>query len=200
VYVIPNQGHQVRVCLLDDSKVAVTNMASADPIRGMIDRFHHGSGEPSLVKDYYRHVPVASLAWVIDRMPSRADIPQLPGRLNFGFLEDTVAVASLRYNGDLLLRADVFAANKAAAAKIVDSAKTFFAVYLTVSRSMGARGNDPDVKAALDSIRVEQDGNAAVFTANFSQRFVKKIVSEAGPEVLSAAPTPVPSPTPESKR
>ena len=200
VYSILNEGHTVRVCLLDGSKVAVTNMASPEPMRGMIDRFHHASGEPSLVKDYYSRIPATSLAWLINRMPSGADTPQLPGGLSFGFLENTVAVASLRFNGDLLLRADVLAANDAAAAHVVDSAKTFFAIYRTVSRSVGASGNDPDVKAALDSIRVEQDGNAAVFTAAFSPRFVKKIVAEAGPEVLSATPTPVPSPTPARKR
>jgi len=195
VYVIPHQGHTVRVCLLDDSTVAVTNMVSSDPIHGMIDRFHHRSAGPSLVKDYYRHVPVTSLVWVIDRMPSSSDVPQLPGGLNFGFLEGTVAVASLRYSGDLLLRADVFAASEAGAAKIVDSARTFFAVYRTVSRSLGARGNDPDVKAALDSIRVEQDGNAAVFTAAFTQRFLRKVLAEAGPEGLTGAPSPSGTPS-----
>jgi hypothetical protein len=196
VYVITHAGHTVRVCVLDKTKIAVTNMASADPIHGMIDRFHHGSGEPSLVKDYYHHVPAASLAWVINRMPSEADVPQLPGGLSFGFLENTVAVASLRYAGDLLLRADVFAQDENAAARIVESAKTLFAVYRTVSQTLGARGNDPDIKAALDSIRVEQDGKAAVFTAAFSQRFVKKIVADAGPEVFSATPTPANTPTP----
>jgi hypothetical protein len=196
VYVIPNEGHTVRVCLLDGSKVAVTNMASAEPIHAIIDRFQHGSGEPSLMKEYYRHVPTASLAWVIYRMPSNANVPQLPGGLSFGFLEDTVTVGSLRYNGDLLMRADVFAGSEAAAARIVESARTFFAVYRTAGRLLGARGNDPDVKAALDSIRVEQEGNAAVFTAAFSQKFVKKLVADA----QTGTSAPVPSPSPGGKR
>ena len=202
VYVIPHAGHTVRVCVLDREKIAVTNAASADPIHGMIDRFsHHGSEEPSLVKAYYARVPTGSLAWLIDRIPPGGDVPQLPGGLSFGFLEDTVAVASLRYTGDLLLRADVYARDEKAAAGIVESAKTLFAVFRTVSFTLGPRGNDPDVKAALDSIRVEQDGNAAVFNAAFSQKFVKKIVAEAGPEVLSATPTPaaVPAPAPSPK-
>jgi hypothetical protein len=204
VYEIPHAGHAVRVCILDKAKVAVTNMASPDPLHEIIDRFQHGSGEPSLVKEYYSHVPTASLAWLLDRMPAGADAPQLPGGLSFGFLEDTVAVASLRYNGDLLLRADVYARDENAAARVVESAKTLFAVYRTVSQSLSPRGNDPDVKTALDSIHVEQDGKAAVFTAAFSQRFVKKILSEAGPEALSATPTPpgtpAPAPVPKRKR
>ena len=194
VYTIPHEGHTVRVSLLDNTKIAVTNMASAEPMHGMIDRFHGDPGQPQLVKEYYQHVPTGSLAWVIDRMPAESDIPQLPGGLSFGFLENTVAVASLRYDGDLLLRADAYAASNASAANIVESAKTFFAIYRTVSRSLGARGNDPDVKAAIDSIHIEQSGNAAVFTAQFSPRFVKKIVAQAGPEVLSATPTPPTAP------
>ena len=194
VYTIPNQGHLVRVCLLDGSRVVVTNMASVEVIHGIIDRFQRGSGGPALVKQYYRQVPVSSLAWLIDRIPAKAGAPQLPGGLSFSFLENTVAVASLRYNGDLLFRADVIAANREAAANVVASAQTFFSVYRAASRTFVARGNDPDVKAALDSIRVEQDGNTAVFTAAFSQRFLKKIAAEAGPEVLSATPTPATKP------
>lgn len=203
VYIIPHEGHTVRVCILDDSKVAVTNAAASDPIHGIIERFRHGTNGPTLVKDYYPRVPGASLAWVIDRMPSGADVPQLPGGLSFGFLENTVAVASLRYNGDLLFRADVVAAGQTEAAHVVDSAKTFFAVYRTVSRSLGARGNDPDVRSALDSIHIEQNGNAAIFTAALSQRFVKKILSDAGPEGITAAPTPSSTPiapAPKPKR
>lgn len=194
IYVIPNEGHTVRACLLDGARVAVTNMVSAEPMQGMIDRFHHSSGGPSLLENYYRHVPLGSLAWMIDRIPADSGAPQLPGGLNFGFLENTVAVASLRYNGGLLFRADVFAPNEADARKVMDSANTFLLMYRSVSRSLGARGNDPDVKAALDSIRVEQKGNAAVFTAAFPEKFLKKILSEAQPEGLGATPSPSPAP------
>ena len=194
IYTIPNAGHMVRACVLDGSRVAVTNMSSAEPMHGMIDRLHGSSQRPSLLGDYYSRVPLGSLAWMIDRIPANSDAPQLPGGVNFGFLENTVAVVSLRYNGTLLFRADVITQSDADAHKVLDSANAFLLIYRSVSHSLGARGNDPDVKAALNSIQAEQKGNAAIFTATFSERFLKKIVSEAQPEGLSAAPSPTPVP------
>src|SRR5260370_19058422 len=188
VYLIPNEGHSVRITLLDGARVAVTNMVAAEPMHGMIDRFHHELGGPSLLGGYYRHVPVASLAWMIDRIPANSDAPQLPGGLNFSFLENTVAVASLRYNGAVLFRADVFSPSEADARKVTESASAFLVMSRSVSHSLGARGTDPDVKAALDSIQVEQKGSAAVFTAAFSEKLVRKILSENQPEVVAPAP------------
>ncbi len=196
IYAIPNAGHTVRACVLDGSKVAVTNMVSAEPMHGIIDRFLGAAGGPSLLSGYYARVPAGSLAWMIDRIPANSDAPQLPGGLNFGFLENTVALVSLRYDGNLLLRADVFAPSEADARKVVDSANTFLLVYRSVSRSVGLRGNDPDVKAALNSIQVEQKGEAAIFTATFSEKFLKKILAEAQPESQIVAPSPTPAPEP----
>jgi hypothetical protein len=198
VYLIPNEGHTVRIALLDGARVAVTNMVAAEPMHGMIDRFHHASGGPSLLGGYYRHVPVASLAWMIDRIPANSDAPQLPGGLNFSFLGNTVAVASLRYNGAVLFRADVFPPSEEDARRVAESANAFLVMSRSVSRSLGTRGADPDVKAALDSIEVEQKGSAAVFTAAFSEKFVKKILSENQPEGLAVAPaTPEPQQIPK---
>jgi hypothetical protein len=200
IYAIPNQGHTVRVCLLDGSRVAVTNMASVDAMQGIIDRMHGSPVGPSLLADYYARVPLGSLAWVIDRIPANSDAAQLPEGLNFSFLANTVAVVSLRYNGSVLFRGDIVTASETEARKVLDSANTFLVIYRSFSHSLDARGNDPDVKAALDSIQAEQKGNVATFTATFSQRFLKKIVSEAQLEGAGAAsPSPSPSPTPPKR-
>lgn len=181
IYAIPNAGHTVRACVLDGSRVAVTNMASAEPMHGMIDRLHGLSRGPSLLGEYYRRVPFGSLAWMIDRIPADSDAAQLPGGWDLSFLENTVAVVSLRYNSALLFRAEVLAQSDADARKILDSANAFLLIYRGVSHSLGAKGNDPDVKAALNSIQVEQKGSTAIFTAAFSQKFLKKILSEGQP-------------------
>jgi hypothetical protein len=199
IYTIPNAGHMVRACVLDGSRVAVTNMASAEAMHGMIDRLHGSSGGPSLLGEYYSRVPVGSLAWMIDRIPANSNAAQMPGGLDFSFLENTVAVVSLRYNGALLFRADVLAQSDADARKVLDSANAFLMIYRSVSHALGARGNDPDVKAALNSIQAEQKGNAAIFTAAFSERFLKKIVSEAQPEGRVEAPSPTPIPAPRKR-
>ena len=189
IFSIPNEGHTVRVCILDNARVAVTNMPSPEPMRGTIDRLRGTASGSPLLESYYGNVPVASLAWLIDRIPPGSSTPQLPGGLNFSFLENTVAVASLRYSGDVRFHADVIAPSEADARNVMDSAKTFLAVYRTVARSMRAKGSDADVKAAIDSIQVSQKGNVAVFNATLSQRFLKKLV-EVQPDGLTAAPSP----------
>ena len=50
---------------------------------------------------------------------------------------DTVAVASLRYTGSLLFRADVFAQSQAQAKQIVDSANTHLALVRGIGQMYG---------------------------------------------------------------
>jgi hypothetical protein len=81
---------------------------------------------------------------------------------------------------------------------VADSANSFLAMYRTVAQSVGTHGTDPDIKAAIDSIHVEQNKNVAVFTATLSPRVLKKLVSDVG--LPSAAPAVSPSPTPLPRR
>jgi hypothetical protein len=178
VYSIPNQGHTVRVCVLDGSTVAVTNMVSAEPMHGIISAKQKPGPPPALLAEYFSRVPLGSLAWMMDRIPADSGEPQLPGGLSFGFLENTVAVVSLRYTDALHLRADVVASSEADARRVIDSANAFLVMYRSVGPSLGTRGSDADVKAALDSIQVEQKGNSAVFTATLSEKFLRKLTSD----------------------
>jgi hypothetical protein len=200
IYSIPNQGHTVRVSVLDDSTVAVTNMISPDPMRGIIDGKQQGvRRRPSLLDEYFGRVPLGSLAWMIDRVPKSSDAPQLPGGLSFGFLENTVAVVSLRYTDTLLLRADVIAPGEAEARRVTESANASLLMYRSVAQSLGSRGSDPDVKAAVDSVRVQQNGRVTTFTAELSNRFLKKILMEAQPQATTVAPSPSPVPVPRAR-
>jgi hypothetical protein len=198
VFSIPNENHTVRVCILDGSRVAVTNMAAADSMHGIIDQFYKPSQGPSLLADYYHDVPVTSVAWLIGRIPDDPDGVQIPGGLSFTFPAKAVAVASLRYNGALLCQADVFAQSESDAKQIVDSANTHLTLARSIAQWMGAKGPDKDVKAAFASIQVQQKEKMAVFTATIPPAILKKIWAEAQPE--SPAPSPLPSPTPKSER
>lgn len=182
IYSIAHEGHLVRVALLGAGKVAATNMASPEPMHGIIDRTYKSSGGPALLRDHYHAVPLGSLAWLIDRISNKPDNVQLPGGFGLTLPPDTVAVASLRYTGSLLFRADVFAQSEAQARQIVDSANTHLALVRSIGQMMGKKGPDKDVKAAFDSIQVEQKENVAVFTATVPQTILKKIWSEAQSE------------------
>lgn len=192
IYSVANEGHTVRVCILDSNRIAVTNMNDAAPMRGIIGHLYQPAQGPALLDAYYRAVPLTSVAWMIDRIPANSPAPQLPGGLTISFLENTVVVASLRYRGTALFQADVFTSSEVDAKQVIDSAGSFLALYRSVAKSVGAKGTDADVKAALDSIRMEQRGSVATLTATFSQNFLKKIASDVQPEGLTGAPSPRP--------
>jgi hypothetical protein len=192
IYSIAHEGHTVRVTLLDaesfnslgrrysrpSGKVAITNMVSPEPMHGIIDRTFSSSPGPSLLS-HYPDVPFGSLAWLISRLPNKPDNLQLPGGLALTLPADSVAVGSLRYAGSLLLRADIFAQSEAQAKQIVDSANGHLALVRSIGQFVKTKGPDQDVKAAFDSIKVEQKENVAVFTATIPQSILKKVWSEA---------------------
>jgi len=77
VYSITHEGHLVRLCLLDNQRVAVTNMASPEPMHGIIDRFYKLTPGPWLLAAHYHDVPRASGAWVITRTSTARRSPRI---------------------------------------------------------------------------------------------------------------------------
>jgi hypothetical protein len=195
IFVVPHEGHTVRAAILDGNRIAVTNMSSADTMHQIIDGGKKLPAGPSLLQTFHEKIPLGSMAWAIVRVGANSRNQSTAG-WSFDFLENTITVASLRYKGDLLLRADVIAGTEKEAKQVVDSAASFVSMYRTVARSVGAKGADPDVKAAIDSIAVEQKENIATFSATLPQRMLKKIFSEAQAQ---AAQTPTPVPPPPSR-
>jgi hypothetical protein len=186
IYSINHEGHIVRVAILGKGRIAVTNMTSPEPMHGIIDRAYKSTSGPSLLIAHYRDVPATSLAWLIDRIPNKQDNVELPGGFAITLPGDTVAVGSLRYTGSFLFRADVFAQSESQARQIVDAANTHLALVRSIGQFVGRKGNDKDVKAAFDSIQVEQKENVATLTATIPQSVLKKIWSEVKEE--NAAP------------
>jgi len=193
IYLIRHEDHAVRVALLGVEKIAVTNMASPEPMHGIIDRTHKSSDGPALLKSHYEKVPLGSLAWLIDRIPDKRDNVQLPGGFAFTLPADAIALGSLRYTGNLLLRADVFAQSEAQARQIAESANTHLALVRSVGQWMGKHGPDKDVKTVFDSIQVEQKENVAIFTATLPPSIFRKLGAEIQVEA-SPAGTPAQEP------
>jgi hypothetical protein len=178
IYSISHEGHTVRVVLLDAGRVAITNMVSPEPMRGIIDRSVKSSVGPVLM-GHYSDVPLGSMAWLIDRIPNKPDNVQLPGGFAITLPAEAVAVGSLRYTGSLLLRADVIAQSEAQARQIVDSANSHLALVRSIGQFIKTKGPDQDIKAAFDSLQATQKDNVATFTATIPQSVLKKIWSEA---------------------
>ena len=197
IYDIPHEDRIVRVAILSYNTVAVSNHPDANVIRAVIDRSRKLAspfGGPSLLRHYYKHVPIASLAFAILRVePAHMNSLGDVSTWSLLFQKPAVAVVSARYLRALHLRAEAFAASEGDAQAIADKMSAFLAVFHAAEGSVGAQGTDPDVKAFFDSLKVERAGERAVLTATVPPGFVKKALSEPPAELSSPAEPATPA-------
>ena len=166
IYEIPLPGRTVRVVVLSKNMVAASNTDSAVAIDGIIDRYRETfspSGD-DLLRRYYRHVPLVSVAWAVARTTSSGEQGNarfiLPGGYDLFFPQGTVVVAAVRYLGSVQFRADAFTRSQEDAQRVSDQLNAFLAVArsprpLSGRRAVGwnkpvqrraggrARGNHP---------------------------------------------------------
>ena len=194
IYSIPLPGRTLRVAVLSKRMVASSNTESAFAIQEIIDRYAEtftGSG-PDLLRRYYRHVPLASLAWAVARTASAGQQGNarfvLPGGFDLFFPPDTVIVAAVRYLGSVQVRADAFTHTQEDAQRVSDQLNALLAIARTVEFRAQAGAADPDLKAFFDSISISQFPDRAELNATIPPGFVKKLVSEPPVEAISAAP------------
>src|SRR5216117_2339850 len=108
IYNIPLNGHTWRVAILGVDTVAASNHNDPGVIRGIIDRSRKLAspfGGPALLRQFYKHVPITSLAWGIFRLNSTA-AQAAPVPLPFS--NPASVVASVRYLGAVHFRAEAF--------------------------------------------------------------------------------------------
>ncbi len=201
IYNIPHEDRIVRVALLGVHTVAVSNVDSPDAIHYIIDRHKELAFPfrgPALLREFYKRVPLASIAWAIARMPSGSQKKTigLPVGFETFFPAGTVLVSSLRYLGSVDLRIEADAASEADARHISDQLGAFASIFRGMEGSMKLGGTDQDVKALFDSIKVEQEKDRVVFSAHIPVGFLKKIATEPPTEQITGPTSP---PVPEKK-
>lgn len=203
IFTIRLEGRTLRVAVLSADSVAASNHDDPAVIRGMIDhsrRLASPFGGPALLRQYYKHVQFASLVWAVARIdPSARDL----GGWGALFGAPATVVASGTYLSPLHLnlradaihlRAEAFTENPDDARGIIDKVNVFVALTHTAETSLGTHGTDPDVKSFFESLQVKQDGNRAVLNAAVPFGFMRKMLTESGPEWTEpAAPTEVPA-------
>lgn len=204
IYNISVESRTVRVTLLSYDSIAVSNHPNPEIIRGIIDRSRKLAspfGGPSLLRRFYREVPIASVAFAILRAQPTAvtSLGDLGGWGSVLFPKPAVVVISGRYLRALHLQAEAFTDNDSDAQAIVDKASAFLSIFHAAEASVGTHGTDPDVKAFFDSLKVERSHNRAILTATVPPGFVKKAVAEVPsdevpPRSQPAAASPSASP------
>ncbi len=199
IYAIPLPGRTVRVAQLSNNMVAASNTDGDFVIHEIIDRYGEtfGPSGDELLRSYYPHVPLATIAWAVSRtaaatQPGNARFV-LPGGYDLFLPRDTVVGASVRYVGSVQVRAEALTRSAEDAQRVSDQLSAFLALARAIEVRAQTGGLDPDLKSFFESIRVAQYQDRAELTASLSPDLLKKIVSE---------PTAVPAikPAPETKK
>ena len=189
IYTIPvGEGKAIRpfrIAQLGYDTIAASNMPTAEQIHSILDR-HRAAASPfsgsSLLSTYYRDVPLLASAWAIGHIglpfSDRGTISVFG--LQLPLAEDTTFVASLRYLGSLHLRIEEIAPSEAEAAHTSQSLSTLLGLFKSIQQAQPRTSNDAALLQLTDSIKIEQDKDRAVLTANVPVSLIKQ---------LTAAPT-----------
>jgi hypothetical protein len=203
IFTIRVEGRSLRVAVLSADSVAASNHDDPAVIRGMVDRSKRLAspfGGPSLLRQFYKHVQFASLAWAVARLePSVLQTGEWSALL----ARPATVVISGNYGSPLHLRADAvhlraeaFTANPEEARGVIDKVNVFVALTHSAENAVGLRGADPDVKSFFESIEVKQEGNRAVLNAALPLSFLRKMLAESEPGLTEPSR---PSPAPHAK-
>ena len=189
VYNVPVEGHTLRVTILGVDTVAASNVDDPQVIRGIINRSRKLASPfagPALLRQYYKHVPLLSETWGIFRVEPQAGLHVASWA--FIFEKPAVVVASVRYLRALNLKAVGFMGSDEEAKKAAERFATFFELFHAAEVSTSAQVPDPDVKALLDSLKIEQQKERVVMTAMVPIGFLRKALAEAPLAVAPEAP------------
>ena len=203
IFTIHVEGRSLRVAVLNADLVAASNHDDPAVIRGIVDRSKRLAspfGGPALLRQYYRHVQLGSLAWAVARIePSRKQ----DSLLSSLFAAPATLVISGSYLSPLHLnlkadavhlRAEAFTNDSDQARAIIDKVNVFLTLTHTGENAVGVHGTDPDVKAFFDSIEAKQADNRAIVKAAVPFGFLRKMLAESGTELTEpSGPSPEPA-------
>ncbi|HEY7353138.1 MAG TPA: hypothetical protein VH596_10280 [Terriglobales bacterium] len=184
IYNIPLQDRTLRVAILGPDTVAASNHPDPNVIRGIISRSRKLAspfGGPHLLRQFYKRVPIASLAWGIFRV----DPQQMStgAAMALPLSSPATVVASVRYLRAVHFRAEAFTHDPQAAEQLASQVATYLSLFHSAEIAVSSQTPDPDVKKALDSLKVEQKDDHVILTAVLPTVLLRKILAEAPKEV-----------------
>ena len=194
IFTIVLEGRTLRVAVLSPDSVAASNHDDPAVIEGMVDRSKRLAspfGGPALLRQYYKHVQLASLAWLVKRIDPKS--PEAGGWNSVFTAPATLVISGSALSplhplaNEVHLRAEAFAQSADDARSIADKVNVFLALTRSAETSIGTHGTDADVKAVFDSLKVKQDGDRAVLTAVIPVSFFRKAL-QGTPETSPPAP------------
>lgn len=192
IFNIPLQGRTLRVAILGVNTVAASNHDDPRVVRGIVDRSRKLAspfGGPAFLRQYYKHIPIASLAWAIVRTDpaySRASGERSGWSLLLPV--PAVIVASARPIRALHVRVEAFTGSNEDAKRIAEQLGAFLNIFHAAAGVTAPQGSDADVKAFFDSLKVQQEDQRAVLAATASAGFIQKVLANPPAELQTAPP------------
>jgi len=188
IFTVPIEGRTLRVAVLNADSVGISNHDDPAVIRGMIDRSRRLAspfGGPALLRQYYKHVQLASLAWGVARVEPAGNSANA---MSFGLSTPATVVVSGSVlsplhlaSGAVRLRAEAFTQSPDDARTLINKANVFLALSGAAESSAGTQGTDEDVKTFFQSVQVKQEGERALLNASMPYGFLKKMLAESSP-------------------
>jgi len=206
IYSMPFEGRKVRVVVLGNATIAVSNTTDPAPIHAMVesaDKSQFSLEGPPLLKENMQYVPFGSAVWLLGSFLSpdkKTPILPLPGGVDLALPQGTVTVASVGIStqnaGSIEFKLQAITRSEQDARALTDTVGTFLNIFRSASANVG--GSDPDVKKFFDTVQVTQEGAHTVFVAQAPLGFLKKAIS--GPvQTNPPAQTTLPKPDTKSK-
>jgi hypothetical protein len=189
IFTVAIEGRSLRVAVLSADSVAASNHDDPAVIHGMVDRSRRLAspfGGPSLLRQYYKHVQLASLVWLVARIDPNS--PEAGGWNSVFTKPATLVLSGSALNplhpmaNAVHLRAEAFARSPDEAREIADKMNVFIALTRSGENSLGTGNNDADLKSFFESMQVKQDGEHATVTASLPFGFLHKMLSGSPPE------------------
>ena len=178
IYSVPLQGRTLRVAILGVDTVAASNHDDPLVIRGMVDRSRKMAspfGGPALLRQSYKYVPFASLAWAILKVDPTVSYTK---SLDFVFPRSAVVVASIRYLGTVHFKAEAFTASEDEAKRLTEQLNAFLKIFQAIDINGPVQSSDPDIKQFFDNLKIEQHKDRAVVTTIVPHGFIRKAFAE----------------------
>jgi hypothetical protein len=197
VYTVPIEGRTLRIAQLGYDTIAASNMPTTEQIHAMVDRYGAAASPfsgSSLLEARYRDVPLLSTAWGIGHVAlpfSEKGRIQIFG-LGLPLPEDTTFVASLRPSvNHVHLRVEEIAPTDNDARQAAQILGSLIQILQAIPPKLAAHSPGDDTEAMRDfisSMKVEQDKDRAVVTANVPFDLIRHITAPENAPVVAGAP------------
>lgn len=198
IFLIPYEDRTVRATILSLDMVAASNTGDPAQIDHIIDQFSRvpfAAAGPELLQKYYLHVPLGAISWLITSVEPPKNIALGDDFGILPFLQQVfgggVVVASVRYNGNLLLRADSFLKGEALKDR-AEQINNLLSFYRASEQQTRPANPDPAMDAALNSLKLEQKSDRLELTMSIPKELIEKLF-EPPTEPEPVPPTPPPA-------